>query len=229
MFTVNNDRRCESNFVYLEITVKNSFFVFLLIFSILTALTLPLSALFPTAEDAELYQNIIRLHVVANSDSKADQSLKLKVRDRVLEYTSEILSEIKDKTKAETILSENICRLESIAAEALAQEGVSCEVDVTLSEESYPTREYGSFSLPAGNYTSLRVLIGEAKGKNWWCMLYPSLCVGAVTKVDSPVVIDEDEFIEAGLTSGQVKIITGNSADIKIKFRILELLQDIFS
>lgn len=209
--------------------MKNSFFVFLLIFSILTALILPISALFPTAEDAELYENIIRLHVIANSDSEDDQKLKLKVRDEVLEYASELLSEIKDKKKAEAALSENLCVLENIATDVLESEGIYCKVNVTLSEEAYPTREYNGFTLPAGSYTSLRVLIGDAEGKNWWCMLYPSLCVGAVTKVDSPVLIDEDEFIEAGLTPGQVRIITGNSPDIKIKFRILEFLEGIFS
>ncbi len=209
--------------------MRNSFFVFLLIFSVLTALMLPISALFPTMDDAGLYENIIRLHVIANSDTEKDQGLKLTVRDKVLEYTSELLSGIKDKAEAEAVLSENLCVLENIAAEAIASEGIYYTVDVTLSEESYPTREYEGFTLPAGSYTSLRVLIGDANGKNWWCMLYPSLCVGAVTKADSPVLIDEDEFIEAGLTPGQVKIITGNSPDIKIKFRILEFIKGIFS
>lgn len=209
--------------------MKNTFFVFLLIFSILTALMLPISALLPTEDDAGLYENIIRLHVIANSDSEEDQKLKLKVRDKVLEYASKLLSEIKDKEKAEDTLLENLCIFENIAAEVLENEEIYCAVDATLSEEAYPTREYNGFTLPAGSYTSLRILIGDAEGKNWWCMLYPSLCVGAVTKVDSPVLIDEDEFIEAGLTPGQVRIITGNSPDIKIKFRILEFLEGIFS
>ncbi len=209
--------------------MRNIITVFLLTFSIITALLLPVSALLPTSLDAELYSNVIRLHVIANSDSREDQELKLKVRDEVLSTVSELLSGITDRETAEYIILQNIHVIKESAANVISSVDSSHKINVTLTNEEYPTRSYGAFSLPAGTYTSLRVLIGDAEGKNWWCMLYPSLCVGAITEFDSASVIDDSEFIEAGLTPGQVKLITGNSPEIKIKFRLLELFSKIFS
>ena len=208
--------------------MKSKLTVFLLTFSILTALSLPISALLPSAEDAEIYDNVIRLHVLANSDSDEDQALKLKVRDGVLEAASELLSGITDRNEAEAIIRQNLTTLETAAKKVLHTEGSAYPVSVTLTRESYPTREYGSFALPAGTYTSLRVLIGDAEGKNWWCMLFPSLCIGAEKEAPA-AVIDESECIEAGLTPSQVKIIKGNSPTVKVKFRVLEFIGGLFS
>ena len=208
--------------------MKDSFFVFLLTFSLITALILPVSALFPSASDAELYENVIRLHVLANSDSDEDQLLKLKVRDSVLSCTSNILCGVTDRQEAEKLLKNNLAELESTALRTVESHNLPYPVKVTLTEESYPTREYGNFSLPAGKYTSLRVLIGDAEGKNFWCMLYPTLCVGAEKEAPA-AVIDGSECIEAGLTPSQVKIITGNSPTVKVKFRILEFIGGLFS
>jgi len=208
--------------------MKSKLTVFLLTFSILTALALPLSALLPTPEDAELYDGIIRLHVLANSDSREDQELKLSVRDSVLDAASSLLANVTDKEEAEAIISENLNLLETAAAKALSDENSASPVSVTLTKESYPTRAYGNFSLPAGKYTSLRVLIGEAEGQNWWCMLFPTLCVGA-KKEASAAIIDESECIEAGLTPSQVKIIKGNTPTVKVKFRVLEFIGGLFS
>ena len=208
--------------------MKNRLTVFLLTFSILTALSLPISALLPSSEDAELYDNIIRLHVLANSDSDGDQALKLTVRDRVLETASELLSDVTDRDKAETVLRDNLATLKSTAADIIAENGYCYSVAVTLTKETYPTRKYGNFALPAGSYTSLRVLIGDAEGKNWWCMLFPSLCMGAEKEAHT-AIIDESECVEAGLTPSQVKIITGNSPTVKVKFRILEFIGGMLS
>lgn len=201
---------------------------FLLTFSLLTALMLPLSAALPTAEEAALYDSVIRLHVLASSDSEKDQALKLAVRDGILTTASELLYGITDRAEAEKRIRDNLCTIRSCAEQVIFDEGCNYSVEVTLTEESYPSRQYGSITLPAGKYTSLRVLIGEAKGQNWWCVLFPSLCVGAVSG-STAAVIDESEFIEAGLTPSQVRIITGNSPDVVVKFRILELLGQFFS
>jgi stage II sporulation protein R len=195
--------------------------VFFLLFSVLTLLTLPISAILPSSSDMELYDGIIRLHVLANSDSDADQAKKLLVRDAVLAAVSELLTDITDRTEAETVLRKNLHMIEQTAADVFSREENPPDVSVTLTEETYPTRYYGAFTLPAGTYTSLRVLIGEAEGANWWCVLFPTLCVGAEP---SPELL-----IEAGLTPSQIRIITGDSAGIKIKFRLLELLSSIFS
>lgn len=206
--------------------MQNRITVFLLTFSVTVALMLPLSAALPTHEDAELYDNIIRLHVLANSDSDADQALKLKVRDGILDTVSALLDGVCDRDAAEEILLGNLSVIETDAARVLCEEGSDYAVRVTLTEEAYPTREYEGFTLPAGTYTSLRVLIGEAEGQNWWCVLFPQLCV---TSTREAAVIGETELIEAGLTPSQVRIITGNSPDVVIKFRFLEFFAQFFS
>ena len=204
--------------------MQNRISVFLLTFSIIVALMLPVSAALPSYEDTKLYDGIIRLHVLANSNTDADQALKLAVRDGILEIVSELLSGVSDRDAAERILSENLTAIENRAADVLTENGSDYSVCVTLTEEAYPTRAYGDFTLPAGTYTSLRVLIGEAEGQNWWCVLFPKLCVAG-----EDISTDTDALIEAGLTPSQVRIITGNSPDVVIKFRFLEFFSRIFS
>ncbi len=202
--------------------------VFLLTFSILTALMLPISAFFPSAKDTELYDNIIRLHVLANSDSEEDQALKLKVRDGILDTVSGLLSDVTDRVEAEKILSKNLTLLENSANETLRSNNSPNTAAVTLTKESYPTRIYENYTLPAGTYTSLRILIGEAEGQNWWCVLFPQLCVGKSSDTGTLALVDDSELIEAGLTPSQIRIITGNSPDIVVKFRLLELFEKLF-
>ena len=201
--------------------MHSKFTVFLLTFSILTALMLPVSALLPTESDAALYDSVIRLHVLANSDTDADQTLKLAVRDGILDTVAALLCGITDRQQAESVLRDNLAAIETAAREVLVQENSDNTVAVTLTEEAYPTRAYESVTLPAGTYTSLRVMIGKAAGQNWWCVLFPQLCVTAVP--------DEELLIEAGLTSSQIRLITGDSPDVIIKFRLLEWLSSVFS
>lgn len=211
--------------------MKSRFSVFLLTFSILTALSLPISALLPSPSDAGLYGSVIRLHVLANSDSEEDQLMKLSVRDEVLDTVSDLLRDAETKTEAEEILNRNIEKIQQAAEAVLDGSGSKYTVSVTLTEEAYPTRTYANISLPAGEYTSLRILIGEADGQNWWCVLFPKLCVSAQTEVGGIAIIDEteEELIKAGLTPSQIRLITGNSPDVKIKFRILEYFGICFS
>lgn len=204
--------------------MQNRISVFLLTFSIIIALMLPVSASLPSHADLGLYDGIIRLHVLANSDTDADQALKLAVRDGILEIVSELLSDVSDRDAAERILSENLTAIENRAADVLTENGSDYSVCVTLTKEAYPTRVYGDITLPAGTYTSLRVLIGEAEGQNWWCVLFPKLCV-----TGQSIRTDTNALIEAGLTPSQVRIITGNSPDVVIKFRFLEFFSRIFS
>lgn len=203
----------------------NSFFRrFFIIFSAIFLLSVPLSAIFPSLSDMEIYDNVIRLHVLANSDSEIDQEVKLIVRDGVLEKTRELLCGISDREEAEKLITENIPEFEAEAESILRENGFFYSAKVTLSKEKYPTRNYGGFSLPSGEYTSLRILLGEADGQNWWCVLFPSLC----TPLGKTAEISESELTEAGLTPSQVKIITGKSNEVKIKFRIIELISEWF-
>ncbi len=201
--------------------MQNRLTVFLLTFSIALAFMLPVSAALPSPDDTSLYDNIIRLHVIANSDSDEDQRVKLLVRDGILDTVSDLLVGVTDRNEAEAVISKNLTLIENAANTVLTELGSEHTAKATLTKESYPTREYEGFSLPAGKYTSLRVLIGAADGKNWWCVLYPKLCIGAER---TAAVIDETELVEAGLTPSQIRIITGNTPDVVIKFRFLEFL-----
>ncbi len=205
--------------------MQNRITVFLLTFSITVALMLPVSAALPSREDAKLYENIIRLHVLASSDSDEDQAEKLRVRDGILGTVSGILDGVSDRDGAEAAIRENLALIEAAANAVLEGLGSAHTAVVTLTKEAYPTREYEGFTLPAGTYTSLRVLIGEAEGANWWCVLYPRLCV---TSERTAAVVDESELVEAGLTLSQVRIITGNTPDVVIKFRFLEFFERLF-
>ena len=215
--------------------------VFLLTFSILTALCLPLSALLPSGEEAAIYDSIIRLHVLANSDSDEDQALKLKVRDGILSTVAGIVEDAEEVDAARAALGNNLDLIAAAAEAVLELEGSDYGVEVTLTREYYPTREYRGVTLPAGEYTSLRVLIGKAEGHNWWCVLFPQLCVTVAsrTTADSLILADEsadslyiddsdERLVEAGLTPSQIRLITGDSPDVVIRFRLLEWLNSIF-
>ena len=181
------------------------------------------SGAFALRTQEDLADKVVRLHVLANSDSEEDQALKLIVRDAVLEKTRTLLEHVDQKEKAEEILREAIPTLEDVARQALQQAGADNTVTVTLGQEEYPTRQYESLAFPAGEYLSLRVMIGEAEGQNWWCVLFPPLCLSAATDTASA----EDAFIAVGLTDDQYKIITEtDSTTYQVRFKILETIED---
>jgi stage II sporulation protein R len=124
-----------------------------------------------------LKQEIVRLHVVAHSDSDRDQMLKMRVRDDVISYLDSALTDCTDPTQAYDYLSENLTNIQQLAQAALYTLGAEESVTVSLERESFPIRHYDTFSLPSGIYRSLRISIGDAAGKNWWCVVFPSLCV----------------------------------------------------
>ena len=159
------------------------------------------------ARQARLAENLVRLHVIAASDSAADQSEKLRVRDAVLAYLAPKLESAEDIADARAIL-----RAEQDGIRRAARAVTKQTVTVTFTDEHYPTRDYGSFALPAGTYPSLRVILGEGQGHNWWCVVFPPLCTA-----DSI----EPEAVET-LSENDVRLITADGADYVIKFRILE-------
>lgn len=129
-----------------------------------------------------LDQELIRLHVVANSDTEADQSIKLQVRDAIVASLSEGMADIGDVQAAKAYLQENLSKIESIANKTLEAAGVNSRAVVTLCRETFDIRKYDTFTLPAGVYESLRVVIGEGQGHNWWCVAFPTLCMSATTE-----------------------------------------------
>lgn len=183
-------------------------------------------AIMPIHGESAIYDSVIRLHVVANSDSEEDQALKLKVRDSILAASSEKLSKANTREEAIELVRKEISELEKTASETIAAEGYDYPVKIKLCEEDYPTKNYESFCFPSGNYLSLQVLIGDAKGQNWWCVLFPPLCLSAATDKSSA----EDAFISVGLTEEQYKIITEtDSTTYEVRFKILETIEEFFS
>lgn len=180
--------------------------------------------LLPVHGEAELYDNVLRLHVLANSDSEADQTLKLKVRDAILEKGHGLLDGAKSREEAAAILQAELPAFEAVAKKTVAEAGYSYSVRLVLDEEDYPTRTYGAICFPSGEYLSLRVIIGEGEGQNWWCVLYPPLCLSAATAERS----EEEAFVAVGLTGDQYRVITEtNSPTYRVRFKLLEVFEGI--
>jgi len=173
-----------------------------------------------SAEKMQLREEIIRLHIVANSDSNADQALKLRVRDGVNNYLGQILAGVDNADQAQKIISENISHIQAVAKEQLAKEGSAYSINVRLGEECFDIRHYDTFSLPSGVYTSLRIEIGKAEGKNWWCVAFPSLCMPATSEKFTEVAAD------AGF-SDQLTESIAKSDKIEIRFFFLDFLGNL--
>ena len=172
----------------------------------------------PIHSEGQIYDSVLRLHVLANSDSEGDQALKLSVRDAILADTAHLFADCKSRDEASAVVSKNLPLLQMSAERAISEAGYSYPVRIELGEEEYPTKNYESACFPAGEYLSLRVLIGEGAGQNWWCVLFPPLCVSAASESDGSV--------EVGLYGDQYAIVT-ETEDIKykIRFKLLEAIE----
>ena len=166
----------------------------------------------------DIVNEIIRFHVIANSDSDEDQSLKLKVRDKVVEFVSSSLRNCESLDDARNFLISNKSEIESIAKSVVDENGYSYNVTSTLSRENFPDKVYGDVVFPQGEYEAYRILIGEAKGQNWWCVMFPPLCFVDGTKevVDSKEVINTLENNNDGDK--------GKENKIKFKFKLFEMI-----
>ena len=180
-----------------------------------------LIAVIPTDAEAKIYEDTIRLHILANSDTKEDQALKLEIRDRILEKYGVMLSTSKSVDQAKNEMEELLQNIEQDASVWIQELGYDYEARATLSEEWYDTREYEDFTLPAGYYTSLRVIIGDGDGKNWWCVMYPPLCTEIATE-RAP----KDDFV-IDYSREEMSLIQGGKYNVK--FKILEDLSRVFS
>lgn len=173
----------------------------------------------PIHSEAAIYDNVLRLHVLANSDSSEDQALKLEVRDRILEETATLFNDCKSKDEARAAVESNLDKIREIAEQTVREAGYDYSVSVSLGEEEYPTKNYEECCFPAGEYLSLRVMIGEAEGENWWCVLFPPLCIDAAGE-------SREVFAEVGLTDEQYSFITEtDNPKYKVRFKLLEVIE----
>lgn len=176
------------------------------------------TALWAEATQVRLASQVIRLHVLANSDSEEDQALKLEVRDRVLETTSALLAGETEPQAAAVLLDQHLDDIAQTAAQEISSQGHDDRVEVRLEQTWFPTRQYQGISLPAGNYLALRVLIGAAEGHNWWCVVFPNLCLPAVS---------ERALETSTLTPGQISLLQEEETSYVFRFKALELWQSL--
>ena len=151
-------------------------------FGLICALLLSVSHFNAACDD--LRQNVLRLHIIANSDSDADQSLKLKIRDEILKETGDLFLNCNDLENAEKTVKENLNSFSDIANRVIEENGFDYTATASLGKSDFSTRYYDDFTLPAGEYNSLIITLGEGEGKNWWCVVYPTVCISAATKGD---------------------------------------------
>ena len=172
------------------------------------------------AAQAALSDRVIRLHVLANSDSEADQALKLRVRDAVLAEAEELFVPGAGRAETEELLRAHLYDLAAAGAEVVGEAGYSYPVTASLVHDYwFPPKTYTDFALPAGAYTALRIEIGAGGGQNWWCVVFPPLCLGSVSETT------QETALEAGLTENQVSLMTGEDEGYVVKFKAVELLE----
>lgn len=185
-----------------------------LIFGIICAMLLSMTQFSVLCDD--LRENILRLHIIANSDSQEDQALKLKIRDTILNETGDLFLGVTELENAEKQASEHIDEFTKIANRVIKENGFDYSANVTLGDCFFETREYETFTLPAGNYRSLIIELGKAEGKNWWCVIFPSVCIPAASSGDLRDSTDEK--------SAEV---AENSDQYIVKFKAVEIYEKI--
>ena len=169
-------------------------------------------------QQAALADKVIRLHVIANSDSAEDQALKLQVRDRILEEADGLFSGGATLEEARAALQASLPALASAGAQVVGESGYAYPVTASLEDGVwFPTKEYDDFSLPAGQYTALRLVIGEGGGQNWWCVVFPPLCLGSVTETAA------ETAAEGGFSGEDISLVTGEDEGYVVKFKAIEL------
>lgn len=175
-----------------------------------------------TYEYDEVKDILIRFHVLANSDSDEDQKLKLKVRDAIIEYLTPILKESKSLDESREILNREDKKVKEIANKIIKENGYNYKVESTFDRENFPDKTYGNIMLPQGNYEAYRILIGEAEGQNWWCVMFPPLCFVDVTKGKIAYEKTEKEL-------GDYIEKANEDNNLVYKSKIWEVIKDIFS
>lgn len=164
-------------------------------------------------------ESCFRLHIIANSNTDEDQSLKLLVRDSVLQNTKDIFNSAQNKDEAVLLCKENISEIEKISNSVIKENGYDYKIKIEVGKSFFPTRTYENYTLPAGKYDALRIIIGNGEGKNWWCVMFPSLCLPAAKKKNS---------LSDVLTKDEIALIESNPK-YEIRFWIIEKIESLKS
>jgi len=200
---------------------KNSKVKMVIILSFLLFIYTTICAMsYAQSVSSDIAESVFRLHVIANSDSQEDQNLKYVVRDNLLSYMNEICKNTTNKEEAIKIAKQHENDFKQIALQTIREQGFSYDVNVRIGNFEFPTKHYGDISLPAGFYDALRVEIGEAKGQNWWCVMFPPLCF---VDVSSGIVPEESkELMQDNLNEEEFALVSDHNPEIQFKFKLLE-------
>ena len=180
-------------------------------------------------ELADVSDKLVRLHVVANSDSIEDQDLKRKVRDEVIKEMAPNFEGLKDVNEVKQVIAENLGLIEHIAAKVVAEHNKDYNVKAVLSNFDFPTKVYGNLTLPAGNYQALKIVLGKGEGQNWWCVMFPPLCF---IDIAHGVVPEQTmEQLKQSLSEEEYRLLTSAKSEeevpVKLKFKVVEIAKNM--
>jgi len=197
---------------------------FLIIFVLFIVYTLISIFSYSNAVSKNISDSVFRLHVIANSDSDEDQNLKYLVRDKLIDYMNSLSQNIYSKDEAIKIANENKDEFYNIAKSVIIDNGFNYDVNVEIGNFSFPTKNYGDISLPAGFYDALKVEIGNSSGQNWWCVIFPSLCFVDVSEGIVPK--DSKETLQENMHEEDYNLISSDNLEYKFKFKLVELFEN---
>ena len=167
-------------------------------------------------------EKIIRFHVIANSDTKADQNLKLAVRDAVGIKMSGLLKDAADRSRSEAVIRKNMEDMKQTAEKVIAERGYDYDVDICLTDTDFPVKTYGAYTFPKGTYRALKVVIGDGAGANWWCVMYPSLCL--VDGVYQTVPENSKDKLKQVLSTSEYQSLVDGGEDVQFRLRFFDWL-----
>lgn len=206
-------------FFYSKIKHLSLVIILLFIYTIICAFS------YVNAVSTNIQESVFRLHVIANSNSSEDQDLKYIVRDKVLEYINKFSKTLLSKDEIIVFTKNNISEIQKLVEETIYENGYNYSVKLNIGNFAFPTKSYGDISFPAGFYDALKIEIGEAKGQNWWCVMFPPLCFVDVT---SGIVPDDSKAtIKENLSYEEYNLLSKSTKDISFKFKIVEMFQNI--
>lgn len=200
--------------------------IFLILFLVLFFVIISIYS-YVNAVSSDISSSVIRLHVIANSNSFEDQELKYKVRDSLLDYMNTINFNVSSKEEAEHNVLLHIEDFNSIAKDTIISNGFSYDTKVEFSNTFFPTKEYNNVVFPAGLYDSLKVIIGDGNGQNWWCVMFPPLCF--VDTTSSKLSDESFEYLNETLTDEEIDLISQDSPSYEFKFKIIEIFNSLLN
>ena len=191
----------------------------------IAALVLSAAFNFGVVQGENISDSVLRLHIPANSNSVRDQEIKLKIRDKVIEKYSSFLKETQKKEDAEKLIKEKLADIEKDVNLWLLQEGADYKASVGISYSDFPVKNYGGIKLPAGTYKALKIVLGNGKGENWWCIMFPPLCFveGSVKEVSEK----DYELLKKELGKTAFELVTKEGKSVFLKFKIVEIVNNI--